>query len=113
MKWLRTYFLRCAQEKTEAKWCPCSPPILSPSSPSAHRAIIGNKASNRIAVDFMLDKACLNSLHFYGMPSSNQGIMDLIQIQCNELVSSKFTSRAKSYSIEMLLYIEVEMEARK
>ena len=80
MKWLRTYFLRCAQEKTEAKWCPCSPPILSPSSPSsAHRAIIGNKASNRTVVDFMLDKARLNPLHFYGMPSSNQGRMDLIQ----------------------------------
>ena len=44
--------MRCAQEKTEAKWCPCSPPILNPSSPSsAHRAIIGNKASNRTAVD--------------------------------------------------------------
>ena len=78
--------MRCAQEKTEAKWCPCSPPILScPSSTSTHRAIIGNKASNRTAVDFMLDKARLNPLHFYGMPSSNQGRMDLIQ--CNELVS--------------------------
>jgi hypothetical protein len=67
----------------------------------------------------MLDKACLNPLHFYGMPSSNQGRMDLIQ--CNELVSNSplfFAPREQSdlesyLNIEMLLYFQVEMEARK